>query len=185
MDKDADIPIAKSEMERLTLDIIKTRDVKLDKQFAVSEVMEVFDFNNDGTIDYQEFVSGCTKWITETKQLTKNGDSSSTNIVHEASILFIALFDSDNNNEISKIELEQLIRTVKFGKFQLSYEDVVKELFNDFDKDGDEVIDEPKFVNGLKKWLDKAIHVANSSDKVKSIGEYDKVIKQMKLSFML
>lgn len=84
-------------------------------------------------------------------------------------------FDLDNNNEISKPELEQLIRTVKFGEFQPNYEDVVKELFNDFDKDGNNTINEPEFVDGLKKWVDKAIHAANSSDKANIIDEYDKV----------
>ncbi|CAI9783711.1 unnamed protein product [Fraxinus pennsylvanica] len=221
-DKDANKSITKGEMERLMLEIIKTGDVKVDKQFAVTEVMRVFDFNSDETINYQEFVSGCTKWITETKQLTKSGNSFSREITHElvnhkkeddpeeidrimSKILIHAetrllkaeslitedgnpniegiknlfkQFDMDNNNEISKTELEKLIRTVKFGEFQPNYEDVVKELFNDFDKDGNNTIDEPEFVDGLKKWVDKAIHSANSSDKAKIIDEYDKIVEK-------
>ncbi|KAL2494771.1 Calcium-binding EF-hand family protein [Forsythia ovata] len=39
--------------------------------------MEVFDSNKDKTISYQEFADGCKKWISETKQSTKNSDSPS------------------------------------------------------------------------------------------------------------
>ncbi|CAA2934620.1 Calmodulin and related s (EF-Hand superfamily) [Olea europaea subsp. europaea] len=221
-DKDADKSITKGEMERLMLEMIKTGEVNVDKQFAVTEVMKVFDSNHDEKINYQEFVNGCTKWITETKQLTKSGNSFSREITHElisqknennpeeidrvmSKILMHAetrllqaeslitedgnpnidgiknifkQFDLDNNNEISKPELEQLIRTVKFGEFQPNYEDVVKELFSDFDKDGDNTINEPEFVDGLKKWVDKAIHAANSTEKANIIDEYDKIVEK-------
>ncbi|XP_022893247.1 sodium/calcium exchanger NCL-like [Olea europaea var. sylvestris] len=221
-DKDADKSITKGEMERLMLEMIKTGEVNVDKQFAVTEVMKVFDSNHDEKINYQEFVNGCTKWITETKELTKSGNSFSREITHElisqknennpeeidrvmSKILMHAetrllqaeslitedgnpnidgiknifkQFDLDNNNEISKPELEQLIRTVKFGEFQPNYEDVVKELFSDFDKDGDNTINEPEFVDGLKKWVDKAIHAANSTEKANIIDEYDKIVEK-------
>lgn len=83
-DKDADKSITKGEMERLMLEMIKTGEVNVDKQFAVTEVMKVFDSNHDEKINYQEFVNGCTKWITETKRLTKSGNSFSREITHEA-----------------------------------------------------------------------------------------------------
>ncbi|KAL2475260.1 sodium/calcium exchanger family protein/calcium-binding EF hand family protein [Abeliophyllum distichum] len=85
-------------------------------------------------------------------------------------------FDNDNNNEISKTELEQLIRTVKFEGFQPNYKDVIKELFKDFDKDGNHTIDEPEFVDGVEKWIDKAIQVADCSDKTSSIDEFDRIV---------
>ncbi|KAL2494931.1 sodium/calcium exchanger family protein/calcium-binding EF hand family protein [Forsythia ovata] len=85
-------------------------------------------------------------------------------------------FDNDNNNELSKTELEQLIRTVKFEGFQPNYKDLIKELFKDFDKDGNHTIDEPEFVDGVEKWVDKAIHVADCSDKTSSIDEFDRIV---------
>ncbi|KZV57548.1 hypothetical protein F511_03008 [Dorcoceras hygrometricum] len=84
-------------------------------------------------------------------------------------------FDTDKSKSISKSELEQLISTVKFGEIQQSV-DVVKELFKDFDQDNDDMIDEPEFVAGVTKWLNKAIRVANTSDKAKSIDEFDKIV---------
>lgn len=84
-------------------------------------------------------------------------------------------FDSDGNKSISASELEQLIRTVKFGEFQPKYEDIVKELFKNFDKDNNHIIDEPEFVEGVKKWLNKAVRVANTPDTARSIDEFDKV----------
>ncbi|XP_012848461.1 PREDICTED: uncharacterized protein LOC105968379 [Erythranthe guttata] len=84
-------------------------------------------------------------------------------------------FDTDGNKSISASELEQLISTVKFGEFKPKREDIIKELFNDFDKDDNNSIDEREFVEGVKKWLNKAIHVANTPDKTRSIDEFDQV----------
>ncbi|CAI9783712.1 unnamed protein product [Fraxinus pennsylvanica] len=85
-------------------------------------------------------------------------------------------FDSDNNNEISKTELEQLIRTIKFDGFALNYEHIIKELFKDFDKDDNHKIDESEFVDGLKKWVDKAIDATDCLDKTSSIDEFDRIL---------
>lgn len=68
-------------------ELINKGDMNVDKQFAVSEVMKVFDIDHDGLINYQEFADGCKKWITETKQSTKIGDTSS--IIPKASYFFI------------------------------------------------------------------------------------------------
>ncbi|XP_073146437.1 sodium/calcium exchanger NCL-like [Henckelia pumila] len=84
-------------------------------------------------------------------------------------------FDTDKSQSISKSELEQLISTVKFGEIQQNH-DIVKELFKDFDQDNNDMIDEPEFVAGVTKWLNKAIRVANTSDKTKSIDEFDKIV---------
>ncbi|EYU28050.1 hypothetical protein MIMGU_mgv1a023246mg [Erythranthe guttata] len=85
-------------------------------------------------------------------------------------------FDTDGNKSISASELEQLISTVKFGEFKPKREDIIKELFNDFDKDDNNSIDEREFVEGVKKWLNKAIHVANTPDKTRSIDEFDQIV---------
>ncbi|KAI3456189.1 hypothetical protein Pfo_012852 [Paulownia fortunei] len=222
-DKDADKCITKGELEILVLDIIKTGKVTIDEKFAVSEVMETFDFNDDRSITEEEFIKGCKKWIDETNQTSENSDSTSKNIFHELFQLFkekkeddpqqidrimskilkhaetqllkseslithdgkpnieriqilFKQFDSDGDKSISKSELEKLISTVKFGEFQPKYEDVVKELFRDFDKDKNSIIDEPEFIEGVTKWLNKAIRVANTPDRTRSIDEFDKIV---------
>ncbi|KAL2475262.1 Calcium-binding EF-hand family protein [Abeliophyllum distichum] len=153
---DNDRSLTRRELENLVLHVMKTGKLNVNKQLAVSEVMKSFDFNNDEEINVHEFVKGCQKWIEETQTLFRQ-------------------FDNDNNNEISKTELEQLIRTVKLKGFQRNYKDVIKELFKDFDKDGIYKIDEPEFVDGVEKWVDKAIHVADCSDKTSSIDEFDRI----------
>ncbi|XP_073273858.1 sodium/calcium exchanger NCL-like [Primulina huaijiensis] len=84
-------------------------------------------------------------------------------------------FDTDKNKSISKSELEQLISTVKFGEIQQNV-DIVKELLTDFDQDNNGIIDEPEFVAGVTKWLNKAVRIANTTDKTKSIDEFDKIV---------
>ncbi|GFQ05346.1 hypothetical protein PHJA_002678700 [Phtheirospermum japonicum] len=222
-DKDADRRIAKGELENLVLDIIKTDKVKVDQTFAVSQVMETFDFDDDRCITEEEFIKGCKKWIDETKQSPENSESASANVFHELFQLFkekkhddpqemdkimskilkhaetqllkseslitddgkpnieriqdlFKQFDSDEDKSISKSELEQLISTVKFGEFQPKYEDVIKELFKDFDKDNNNIIEEPEFIEGVSKWLNKAVRVANAPDKKTSVDEFDKIV---------
>ncbi|KAL2494759.1 sodium/calcium exchanger family protein/calcium-binding EF hand family protein [Forsythia ovata] len=91
------------------------------------------------------------------------------------------LIDINNNNRISRTELEQQIRTIKFEELKPNYEDVVKEFFNYFDTDGKNTIDEENVVYGLERWLYKAIHVANCSDKSKTIDEYDRIVWEKKV----
>lgn len=83
-DKNEDKCITKRELENLVLDIISTGKVKIDDKFAVSQVMQTFDFDDSRSITEQEFLKGCEKWIEETKRSSETSDSApSTNIFHE------------------------------------------------------------------------------------------------------
>lgn len=84
-------------------------------------------------------------------------------------------FDTDKSNSISKSEMEQAIHSVKFGEIQLDRENVIEKVMKDLDKDGDDIIDEEEFFNGVTKWLNKAIDVTKCKDAKKSIDEFDKV----------
>lgn len=84
-------------------------------------------------------------------------------------------FDRDGDKSITTDELKQLISSVKFGEFQMKEEDVLKALFKDFDEDNNNIIDEPEFVEGVKKWLSKAIFDTNTQEPAKIINEYDNV----------
>ncbi|CAI9783710.1 unnamed protein product [Fraxinus pennsylvanica] len=86
--------------------------------------------------------------------------------------------DTDNNNEISKTELEKLIRSLNFGEFQLNYEEVVNDLFKDLDKDGNNVIDEIEFINGLKELVNDALPAAKHLGENGSANEIHKIVKE-------
>ncbi|KAL8468164.1 hypothetical protein ACS0TY_031417 [Phlomoides rotata] len=85
-------------------------------------------------------------------------------------------FDRDGDKAITTDELKQLISSVKFGEFQMKEEDVLKELFKDFDEDNNNIIDEPEFVEGVKKWLSKAVSDTNTREPAKIIDEFDKIM---------
>lgn len=82
--------------------------------------------------------------------------------------------DAENNNEIPKTELEKLIHSLNFGEFQPNYDWVVKELFKDLEKDGNNVINEPESINGLKELVNEALAAAKHSDEKKSADEIHK-----------
>ncbi|PIN23301.1 Ca2+ sensor (EF-Hand superfamily) [Handroanthus impetiginosus] len=111
------------------------------------------------------------KELLKSKSLITQGKPDTENIKN-----LFKQFDTNKDGSISKSELEELIRNVKFGEFQLTHEDIVKELFKDFDEDSNDIIDEPEFLAGVNKWLEKAIRVANTSDRTRSIDEFDKIV---------
>ncbi|KAL2524238.1 sodium/calcium exchanger family protein/calcium-binding EF hand family protein [Abeliophyllum distichum] len=221
-DKDDDKCITFLELENLIQDI-QNGKVQVDKDYAISEILKVFDLNKDGRIEEHEFVEGCTKWINEAKQLAESGESTSRKFLREvvqpfsknkgnvltevehlmARILkhaqsqalegkYLLLddgspdsdrikdlfnkFDTDKSNSITKSEMEQLIHTVKFGDMQLDRDGVVEKVMKDFDRDGDNIIDEEEFVDGVTKWLKKAINVTKCKDAKNSIDEFDKIM---------
>ncbi|KAL2475268.1 sodium/calcium exchanger family protein/calcium-binding EF hand family protein [Abeliophyllum distichum] len=174
MDKNADNAINKVELEYLMQNLIKTREMNIDKQCAVSEVMKLLNQKKEANPKEIEWVT--SKILTHAqRQLLKAEslitDDGNPNIVGIKN-LFKKL-DTDNNDEISITELEKLIRTLNFGEFQPNYGDVVKEMFKDLDKDGNNAIDELEFVNGIKEMLNKALPAAKRSDE-KGSDEFHK-----------
>ncbi|MCD9645059.1 hypothetical protein HAX54_033712 [Datura stramonium] len=84
-------------------------------------------------------------------------------------------YNFDGNNAITKPELEELIGSVKFGEVEINRDDYVKKVLRDFDRDGNDMIDENEFVHGMTKWLNEAISVTKCPDKKRAIDEYDKI----------
>ncbi|CAL5345102.1 unnamed protein product [Camellia sinensis] len=84
-------------------------------------------------------------------------------------------FDSNKNKFISQEELKEVIQHIKFGNVKFDHDVVVAEVMNDFDKNGDLMISEEEFVNGITKWVDKATRVANSNDTKRFIDEFDQI----------
>ncbi|KAG8369846.1 hypothetical protein BUALT_Bualt14G0056300 [Buddleja alternifolia] len=140
--------------------------MQVDTRSAVSDVMGTFNFNDDASITEEEFVNGCKIWIDETKSVAGN---------------LFKQFDLDGDKSISMPELEKLITTVKFGEFKPQPEDIIKELFKEFDKYNKNIIDEPEFDEGVDKWLNKAVRVANTPDRTGSVDLYDKIVWKHKV----
>lgn len=75
--------------------------VEVDKDYAISKILNSFDKNNDKVIQEEEFVEGCKKWIEEAAQLAQSDDSSTKKILRKASeLLLIVKFNSYWGNEI-------------------------------------------------------------------------------------
>ncbi|KAH7837328.1 hypothetical protein Vadar_012607 [Vaccinium darrowii] len=84
-------------------------------------------------------------------------------------------FDSDHNKLISQSELKEVIQNIKFGKVQMDHDLVAENVMKDFDEDGDHVISEQEFINGITKWIHKATRIANTKDTKKLIDEFDQI----------
>ncbi|KAL2494933.1 sodium/calcium exchanger family protein/calcium-binding EF hand family protein [Forsythia ovata] len=176
MDKNADNVINKVELENLMKNLIKTREreMNIDTQFAVSEVMKLLNQKKEDDpkeIDWitSKILTHAQRQLLKAESLIK--DDGNPNI--EGIKNLFKKLDTDNNDEISITELEKLICTLNFGEFQPNYEDVVKEMFKDLDKDGNNAIDEPEFVNGIKEMWNKALPAAKRSDE-KGSDEFHK-----------
>ncbi|PHT82794.1 hypothetical protein T459_11237 [Capsicum annuum] len=83
-DKDANKSITLVELENLVIDM-QSGKVKVDKNYAISKILAVFDRNNDQKIDLEEFVEGYKIWIEEAKMLAKSDDSTTRRILNKAS----------------------------------------------------------------------------------------------------
>ncbi|KAK4485287.1 hypothetical protein RD792_007920 [Penstemon davidsonii] len=167
-DKDANKSITKAEMEKLVFDVIETGKVKL---FQLFKEKKEHDPKEMDQIMSKILKHAETEVLKAESLVTPDGKPN----IEGIQTLF-KRFDYNGDKTISASELEQLISTVKFGDFQPKYEYVVKELFKDFDQDNNNTIDEPEFVEGVTKWLTKAINVANSPDRTKSVDKYDEIV---------
>jgi Ca2+-binding EF-hand superfamily protein len=70
--------------------------------------------------------------------------------------------DSDGSNNVSRSELEKIVKEIHFGKAVDSDEAVTK-LLHDLDVNKDDEISENEFVDGFTKWLNSNSNQASSS----------------------
>ncbi|KAG8369839.1 hypothetical protein BUALT_Bualt14G0055400 [Buddleja alternifolia] len=169
MDKDADGCITKGGVENLVLKILGTGDMQLIKLFRKSK--EETDPQEMNRIKLRILKHAENKLLKAEALIKDDGTPNKERI----KTLF-RLFDADRDNKISISELENLITTVKFGDFQPKHEDIINELFKDFDKDNNNIIDESEFVEGVEKLINTATQVANSPNRSKSIDLYDGIL---------
>ncbi|XP_060194416.1 sodium/calcium exchanger NCL1-like isoform X2 [Lycium barbarum] len=218
-DRDANKCLTLAELEKLILEM-ESGKVQVDKDFAISKILNSFDQNNDKIIEEEEFVEGCKRWIEEAKQIAQSDESNfkirkvvekytkkqKDEIVEIEHIMARILkhvqtqaleaehlvkddgspnverikeifhqYDFDRNNVMTKPELEELIGSVKFGEVEINRDDSVKKVLRDFDRDGNDRIDEHEFVHGMTKWLNEAISATKCPDKKRAIDEYDTI----------
>ncbi|KAL0353014.1 UNVERIFIED_CONTAM: Sodium/calcium exchanger NCL1 [Sesamum angustifolium] len=146
-DKDKNKSITQNELEKLVLDIITTGKMNIDKKIAIADVMETFDFNEDGCIKEQEFIEGCRRWIEDTKQTPENSDASSTNIFQE----LLQLFSERKENDPKEIEriMSKILKHAETKMLKAESlitpegkpnTEQIQNLFRQFDTDGNKSI---------------------------------------------
>ncbi|XP_073037394.1 sodium/calcium exchanger NCL1-like [Primulina eburnea] len=145
-DKDADKCITKTEIEKLVLEIIESGKMKVDNRYAVSEIMNTFDFDSNMTITEKEFISGCKKWIDETNS-SEHGESGSGNVFHELFRVFKEKKE-DDPKEIDRI-MSKILKHAQTKLLRSEYlitEDGrpnierIRSLFKQFDTEKDKSI---------------------------------------------
>ncbi|KAL2244396.1 UNVERIFIED_CONTAM: Sodium/calcium exchanger NCL1 [Sesamum indicum] len=146
-DKDKNNSIAKNELEKLVVDVITTGKMNIDKTIAIADVMQTFDFNEDGCIKEQEFIEGCRRWIEDTKQSPENSDANSTNIFQE----LLQLFSERKENDPQEIEriMSKILKHAETKMLKAESlitpdgkpnTEQIQNLFRQFDTDGNQSI---------------------------------------------
>ncbi|KAL0442688.1 UNVERIFIED_CONTAM: Sodium/calcium exchanger NCL1 [Sesamum latifolium] len=169
-DKDEDKSITQNELEKLVLDVITTGKMNIDKKIAIADVMETFDFNEDGCIKEQEFIEGCRRWIEEAKQSPENSDANSTDLFQE----LLQLFSERKENDPKEIE-RIMSKILKHAETKmLKAESLITPDGNT--EQIQTTIDPKEFEDGVTKWVNRAIDVAKTTDKRRIIDEFDKIV---------
>ncbi|KAM3239282.1 hypothetical protein P3L10_014316 [Capsicum annuum] len=145
-DKDANKSITLVELENLVIDM-QSGKVKVDKNYAISKILAVFDSNNDQKIDLEEFVEGYKKWIEEAKMLAKSDDSTTRRILNKV----VQQYTKKQRDEIAEIEqlMAKILKHVESQAFEAEHFlkddgtpniERIKEIFHQYDTDGNNSI---------------------------------------------
>ncbi|XP_075091041.1 sodium/calcium exchanger NCL [Nicotiana tabacum] len=179
-DKDANKCLTLAELENLTLDI-QSGKVKVDKDYAITKILNSFDQNNDKIIDEDEFVEGCKRWIEEAKQLAQSDDSNSKKILRKV----VEQFTKKQRDEIAEIEhiMARILKHVQTQALEAGHLvnddgspniERIKEIFHQYDFDRNNVITKPELEEliGSVKFGEVEI---NRDDSVKKVlRDFDK-----------
>ncbi|OIT20091.1 PREDICTED: uncharacterized protein LOC109220641 [Nicotiana attenuata] len=179
-DKDANKCLTLAELENLTLDI-QSGKVKVDKDYAITKILNSFDQNNNKIIEEDEFVEGCKRWIEEAKQLAQSNDSNSKKILHKV----VEQFTKKQRDEIAEIEhiMARILKHVQTQALEAEHLvnddgspniEPIKEIFHQYDFDGNKVITKPELEEliGSVKFGEVEI---NRDDSVKKVlRDFDK-----------
>lgn len=118
-------------LEELQAGVKKVKGIGL-KEEDVEKVMRVMDSNNNGYIDYTEFIAGCLQ---------------SYNYLQETHLKSaFTYFDKDGSGTISKDELRACLQNEDFTMS----DELIDSLLNEADKNGDGSIDYNEFLEMMK-----------------------------------
>ncbi|XP_047266549.1 sodium/calcium exchanger NCL2 [Capsicum annuum] len=175
-DKDANKSITLVELENLVIDM-QSGKVKVDKNYAISKILAVFDRNNDQKIDLEEFVEGYKIWIEEAKMLAKSDDSTTRRILNKV----VQPFIKKQRDEIAEIEklMAKILKHVESQALEAEHFlkddgtpniERIKEIFHQYDTDGNNSI--------TRKELEKLIRSVKYGEV--QLNSDDSVTKVMK-----
>ncbi|PIN20882.1 Calmodulin and related proteins (EF-Hand superfamily) [Handroanthus impetiginosus] len=91
-------------------------------------------------------------------------------------------FDHDDDDQISILELKDLIMDIKFGMTPQDIDDAASRIMEELDISGDQLLNEDEFVSGLSKWLkEKHMNQTPRPEERKDIDYHEKWEKTDKL----
>lgn len=74
-----------------------------------------------------------------------------------------ATIDENQDGSLTHNELRALVIGIQFEEIDLDHDDAVKRIMNDFDTSGNELVDRDEFVNGVSRWLRRALRTRVAS----------------------
>lgn len=152
-DTDANKSITRVELENLVINM-QSGKIKVDKNYAISKIMKVFDLNNDNIIDLYEFIEGCKRWIEEAKMLATSDDSTTRRNLHEV----VEQYTKKQRDEIAEIEqlMAKILKHVENQALEAEHIlnddgspniEHIKEIFHQYDSNGNNFITRSELEN--------------------------------------
>jgi len=128
--------ITKMELKTGLANLLEKKDYELEN--LIDEIFSIIDGDNNGYIEYEEFVRGC---ICKEKFINED--------IIKFSFIF---FDKDQNGEITVEEIKEIL-IKNFNKDVKSYEDSIKNIINEVDLNKDGKISYDEFKNMMNSLL--------------------------------
>ncbi|CAN4091967.1 unnamed protein product [Withania somnifera] len=179
-DKDENKSITPVELENLITDM-QSGKVKIDKDYAISEIMKAFDLNNDKRIELHEFIEGCKRWIEEAKKLAQSDDSTTKRNLHEV----VQHYTKEKRDEIDEIE-KLMAKILKHVESQaLEAEHILKddgipnieritEIFHQYDRDGNNFITRSELEKLISSVKYGEVQLNSNDSVTKVMKDFDK-----------
>ncbi|CAN4084141.1 unnamed protein product [Withania somnifera] len=151
-DRDANKCLTVAELENLILEM-QAGKVQMDKDYAISKILNSFDRNKDKIIEEEEFEEGCKRWIEEATELAQSDDSNSKKILRKVAEKYTKK-QRDEPAEIKHIMARVLkhVETQVLETEHLVKDDGspnierIKEIFHQYDFDGNNAITKHELV---------------------------------------
>ncbi|KAK3030268.1 hypothetical protein RJ639_039851 [Escallonia herrerae] len=179
VDQDGDNYISFSELKEL-LQEIRFRKSHRDQDETIAEVMKEFDLNCDKKITTDEFVTVLTKWIDDTKRAMDKRYHTVRSLKDLYQLAKIrSIF------EYVRIVMASTLTNGPTGlQIPWDVDEIVAKVMEEFDVNGDQIINEDEFVSGFAKWLNTTSNLAPNSGEdeddmfQKKWEEIDKLVEE-------